>query len=148
MFVPLIEIALFIEIGGLIGLWSTLLIVTLTAMIGTLLLRQQGFMVLRQFNEASKELKNPLNPIIDAVMILIAGVFLLTPGFFTDAVGFSFLIPSFRHLVFQHVFFKFFNDHSHNHSTNYSANDDIIDADFEEIDLPDHSSRTSGWKND
>ena len=143
LLVPLIEIALFIKIGGLIGLWQTLIVVALTAIVGSLLLRQQGFLVLRQFNEASTEFKNPFNPIVDAVMILVAGIFLLTPGFFTDALGFSFLIPSIRQLIFQHIFLKFLKNHSHIYSTHPSAGDNIIDAEFEEIDFPDHSSHTS-----
>jgi len=148
LLVPLIEIALFIKIGGLIGLWQTLIIVAFTAIIGSLLLCQQGFVVLRQFNETSTVFKNPFNTIVNALMILVAGIFLLTPCFFTDALGFSFLIPSIRQLIFQHIFLKFLKNHSYIYSTHSSASDNIIDAEFEEVDFPEHSPQAYRWKND
>ncbi|MGI9372477.1 MAG: FxsA family protein [Hyphomicrobiales bacterium] len=94
--VPLIEIALFIQIGSIIGLWPTLLTVIGTAVLGTWLLRQQGFAVLQQAQEASARNELPVEPIIHGVFLLIAGLLMLTPGFFTDAIGFLLLIPPLR----------------------------------------------------
>ncbi|WP_375260117.1 FxsA family protein [Citreimonas sp.] len=100
LLVPLIEIALFIQVGGLIGLWPTLAIVILTAIAGTWLVRAQGRMAIGRLRSSFERLDNPSEPLADAAMILISGALLLTPGFFTDAVGFALLAPPVRHAVF------------------------------------------------
>lgn len=97
--VPLIEIALFIQVGGLFGLWPTLLIVILTAMAGTYLVRSQGAMALKDLQKSFQGFGDPSEPLVHGAMILFAGALLLTPGFFTDAVGFLLLLPGFRRFV-------------------------------------------------
>ncbi len=99
--IPLIEIALFIQIGGVIGLGWTLAIVVLTAVIGSWLVRQQGSMALRQLQQSFHALNDPTEPLAHGAMILFSGALLLTPGFFTDAVGFSLLVPPVRRWVFR-----------------------------------------------
>ena len=94
--VPLIEIALFIQVGGLIGLWPTLLIVVLTAVAGTALVRSQGSRALSDLQRSFSDLSDPSEALAHGAMILVSGALLLTPGFFTDAVGFAFLVPSVR----------------------------------------------------
>ena len=94
--VPIIEIALFIQVGGWLGLWPTLLIVVLTALAGTMLLRSQGMAALARLNDSLNTGQNPVDPIVHGAMILAAGLLLLTPGFFTDGVGFALLIPPVR----------------------------------------------------
>lgn len=94
--IPLIEIALFIQIGGAIGLWPTLAIVVLTAIIGTWAVRSQGLGALARLQAALERGGDPATPLIEGVLILIAGVLLLTPGFFTDALGFALLLPPVR----------------------------------------------------
>lgn len=94
--VPILEIALFIQVGGLIGLWPTLAIVVLTAFAGTVLVRGQGLQTLRQLQANLAEGRDPVSPIAHGALILVAGVLLLTPGFFTDAVGLSLLVPQIR----------------------------------------------------
>ncbi len=94
--VPLIEIALFIQIGGWLTLWPTLALVVITAVIGTALVRRQGLQVLRDAQRALDELGDPLAPLAHGAMILFAGALLLTPGFLTDAFGFVLLIPAVR----------------------------------------------------
>ncbi len=94
--VPIIEIGLFIQIGSLIGLWPTLATVVLTAVVGTWLLRQQGFAALAQAREATRQQRFPVEPVIHGIFLLIAGLLLLTPGFFTDAIGFVLLVPPLR----------------------------------------------------
>jgi len=101
--VPLIEIALFVQVGGLIGLWPTLVIVVLTAMLGTWLVRTQGRMAMGQLQRAFSELDDPTEPLAHGAMILLAGALLLTPGFFTDAVGFALLMPPVRVAVFRYL---------------------------------------------
>ncbi|NNK77594.1 MAG: FxsA family protein, partial [Litoreibacter sp.] len=85
--VPIVEIALFIQIGGLIGLWPTLGIVILTAILGTILVRSQGLMALAQVRDNLNELRDPTESLAHGAMILASGLLLLTPGFFTDFVG-------------------------------------------------------------
>ena len=101
--VPIIEIALFIQIGGEIGLLSTLGIVIATAFLGTYLVRKQGLNALSQLKNNVETLENPIAPLAHGIMILLAGALLLTPGFFTDAVGFSLLVPNIRIWLFERV---------------------------------------------
>lgn len=101
--VPLIEIALFIQVGGFIGLWPTLLIVILTAILGSWLVRSQGLLALGQVKQSFNEVRDPTEPLAHGAMILFSGALLLTPGFFTDSVGFALLIPAVRAAVFRWV---------------------------------------------
>ena len=101
--VPLIEIALFIQIGGAIGLWSTLGIVILTAVIGTFLVRTQGALAMNNLRRSFGTLSDPSEPLAHGAMILVSGALLLTPGFFTDAVGFALLVPAVRSAVFKYL---------------------------------------------
>jgi len=97
--VPLIEIALFIQVGGAIGLWWTLAIVIFTAILGTRLIRAQGIMAMNDLRSSFSEMRDPTEPLAHGAMILIAGALLLTPGFVTDAIGFLCLIPVTRQAV-------------------------------------------------
>lgn len=94
--VPIAEIATFIQVGGLIGLWPTLLAIVVTALLGVALLRQQGLSTLSQAQAARERGEFPIEPIIHGLFLLVAGAFLLTPGFITDAAGFILLVPSIR----------------------------------------------------
>lgn len=101
--VPLIEIALFIQVGGLIGLWPTLAIVILTAIAGTYLVKQQGARAMNDLRSSFSDLRDPSEPLAHGAMILVSGVLLLTPGFFTDALGFALLVPGFRSAVMRYL---------------------------------------------
>jgi UPF0716 protein FxsA len=94
--VPIIEIALFIQVGGWIGLWPTLAIVVLTALAGTILVRTQGIQTLHRLQTNLAEGRDPVGPIAHGALILAAGLLLLTPGFFTDAVALALLVPPVR----------------------------------------------------
>jgi UPF0716 protein FxsA len=149
--IPLIEIALFIQIGGAIGLGSTLLVVVLTALLGTFLVRNQGRIALANLQRSFSELNDPTEPLAHGAMILVSGALLLTPGFFTDAVGFALLIPPVREAVYRYlrgrVRVQSFSMGASTHSQTHShGRDDIIDGDFVEID-PDKrpTHRPSGW---
>lgn len=145
LIVPLIEIALFIQVGGLIGLWSTLLVVVLTAVLGAYLVRSQGLAVLNQLRGSFEELRDPTEPIAHGAMVLFSGALLLTPGFFTDAVGFALMVPAIRSAVFRY-FRARINVQTVNFGSRHSPEKDetIIDADF--IDLDDTGTKgPSGW---
>ncbi|MEP2531674.1 FxsA family protein [Shimia sp.] len=138
--VPLIEIALFIQVGGLIGLWPTLGIVLLTAIAGTWLVRTQGVMAIGNLQRSFSELNDPTEPLAHGAMILIAGALLLTPGFFTDSVGFALLMPPVRMAVFgylrKRVSVKSFSMGATSQTQRPSARADIIDGEFSEVETP------------
>lgn len=97
--VPLIEIALFIEVGGRIGLWPTMALIFATAAIGTALLRHQGLSVVADARQSVERGKPPVRALLDGVCLVIAGALLLTPGFFTDLAGALLLISPIRHIL-------------------------------------------------
>lgn len=97
--VPLIELALLIKIGAVIGVWPTIALVILTAVVGTTVLRHQGLQTLQRLNDAMQNGEPPVGPVIDGVFLLMAGGFLLTPGILTDAVGFALLVPPVRRFI-------------------------------------------------
>lgn len=95
--VPAIELYLMIEVGSRIGAFSTILLVLLTALIGGLLVRTQGFAVALRVREMLDRGELPAEAMLEGVLLLIAGALLLLPGFVTDALGFFLLIPPLRH---------------------------------------------------
>jgi len=101
--VPIVEIALFIQVGGWLGLWPTLAIVIATAMLGTYLVKRQGLAELARIQNSLNTLDNPTRPLAHGAMILASGLLLLTPGFFTDAMGFALLVPKVRDAVMSQV---------------------------------------------
>lgn len=94
--VPVIEIVLFIQIGGLIGTWPTVAIVILTALIGATLVRRQGLEVLARLQRELQAGIVPASALAEGAMLMAAGLLLLTPGFFTDTLGFALLMPPVR----------------------------------------------------
>lgn len=94
--VPIVEIALFIKIGGLIGVWPTIAIVIATALAGAALLRRQGLATLRSARASLAENRFPIDEVFDGLCLAVAGVLLLTPGFFTDVVGLLLFVPPVR----------------------------------------------------
>lgn len=101
--VPIIEIGLFIQVGGFLGLWPTLAIVILTALVGTTLMRAQGMAALKKLQTNIESGGNPADPIANGAFILIAGLLLLTPGFFTDTLGLLLLVPPVRQALIRNV---------------------------------------------
>lgn len=101
--VPLAEIAAFILIGGEIGLAWTLVMVVVTAVIGSALLRIQSFAVLNKIRADMDGGRVPGAAIGHGVMILVAGILLLTPGFVTDAVGFLLFVPGVRSAIWRFI---------------------------------------------
>ena len=148
--VPLIEIGLFIQIGGAIGLWETLAIVVLTAVLGTWLLRTQGLMALSNLQRSFGELRDPTEPLAHGAMILFSGALLLTPGFFTDTVGFLLLIPAVRSGVFKYLRSRvnvqsFSTSQAHN-PYQREPEGDVINGEFHEVEPPKKPTHeTSGW---
>ena len=105
--VPLIEIGLFIQVGGAIGMLWTLGLVVATAVAGTALLRQQGRGTIRRARAQLAKNTLPLAEAFDGVMLIVSGALLLTPGFLTDALGGLLLIPLVRRFVREFVIRRF-----------------------------------------
>ncbi|QDZ01850.1 membrane protein FxsA [Nitratireductor mangrovi] len=103
LIVPMLEIAAFVVIGGRIGVAATLAIVVLTALVGSILLRVQGFGLLRRIQEETDQGRVPKREVVHGAMILFAGLLLLLPGFVTDAVGFTLFIPAIRDAIWGFV---------------------------------------------
>ncbi|MBL4806580.1 MAG: FxsA family protein [Rhodobacteraceae bacterium] len=97
--VPTIEIGLFIQVGGFIGIWPTLAIVIVTAFIGSSLIRVQGRATLEALKNSVNSGANPAFFMAHGALILVAGVLLLTPGFFTDATGLLLMVPPIRSAI-------------------------------------------------
>ena len=92
--IPLIEVILFITIGKHIGLLNTIIIILITGIIGAFLVKNQGITILNKAAEEIKLNKIPIFSIFEGIAVFVAGAFLLTPGFFTDCIGFAvFLKP-------------------------------------------------------
>jgi UPF0716 protein FxsA len=98
---PIIEIALFIKVGQVIGLWPTLAVVIGAALLGGALLRQQGLAVLMQLRGNVAAGKLPGQTIADAALIGVAAVLLILPGFLSDVVGLSLLVPPIRAWIYK-----------------------------------------------
>ncbi|MFK5920777.1 MAG: FxsA family protein [Verrucomicrobiota bacterium] len=101
--VPVLELVLFMTLGKSIGIFPTFGIILLTGFLGAWLTRLQGMRALLSYQQALNEGRLPHEEIIDGLIILVAGAVLLTPGFLTDAVGFSLLIPGVRAVVKKHL---------------------------------------------
>ena len=156
--VPIAEIAILVYVGQNIGWLWTALIVILTAFMGTWLLRQQGFGVMARATEVLASGRMPVEPVIEGMCLLFAGVFLLTPGLLTDAVGFLLLVPDIRIAVAKWTLKKMlqsgsihvsvFGEQSNknhgaedtpHHETHRYEEGPVIDGEFERVD--EHSVR-------
>ena len=130
---PIIEISIFIQVGGFVGTFNTVLIIFLTAAVGVYFVRQQGF---RTFQKITVELQNqqiPVQGMFDGLVILIAGILLVTPGFLTDIIGFLGLVPQTRVFLLAMVKKIFFQRYSNAQKQYKKDMNETIDGDFIEI---------------
>lgn len=136
--VPLIEIALFVTVGGWLTLWPTLAIVLLTGVLGAGLVRWQGMGVLRDLQRAQQDMSDPLSPLAHGALILLGGFLLILPGFFTDTLGALLMIPPLRRLLIRLVVSRIRIDRfaGAGFAGRRQPADDWVDAEFEEI-VPD-----------
>lgn len=104
--IPILEIYLLFQVGGIIGAGWTILIVIGTAVLGASLLRQQGLATWSRLNQSMAQGQLPPTFLVEGILLLISGAFLLTPGFFTDGVGFLFLMPPVRKAIASYLLHK------------------------------------------
>jgi UPF0716 protein FxsA len=94
--VPLIEMVVLIQVGGLIGAIPTVALVVLTATLGIWLLKLEGLATLARVQQKLDQGQIPETELLEGLMLLVGGALLLTPGFITDAMGFTCLLPGLR----------------------------------------------------
>ena len=107
--VPIAELAVIIQVGQEIGVWWTIAILIADSILGAMLMRSQGRLAWRRFNEALQAGRPPAREVLDGVLVIFGGAFLLTPGFITDIFGAIFLIPPTRAVV-RRLLVKRFSD--------------------------------------
>lgn len=148
--IPLLEITLFIQVGGAIGLGWTLAIVIATAVLGAWMVRSQGTQAMVNLRTSFSSLQDPTEPLAHGAMILFSGALLLTPGFFTDFIGFALLIPGVRSAVYRYarsrVNVQSFQMGPDGPQRQHPRGDRVIDGEFEEVDLDIPPRKgPSGW---
>ena len=145
---PIVEIAILINVSEQIGGWYTVAIVILTAFAGAHLVRQQGLSTLMQAQQKMQAGAMPGQEMAEGLLLVIAGVLLVTPGFVTDGIGFLLSLPMTRPLIakglVKHLSLQVINPsfngnfsqqhHQQPHST--SQSEDIIEGEFERKDKP------------
>jgi len=146
---PLVEIGLFVEIGGRLGLWATLGLVLGTAMLGISVLRSQGVRAQANLRAAMQGFGTPGTPLAHEALILVAGGLLILPGFLTDVLGLLLLLPPLRSLMIARLSKRVVVQ---GFATRPQADpfadpgQTVIDGDFLEIDPKNSSLRgPSGW---
>ncbi len=93
---PIVEIALLVQVGGMIGGWNTIAIVIITAALGAFLVKREGLQTLQTAQLKMQRQEMPARELTEGLLLLVAGVLLVTPGFVTDAVGFFLVLPPSR----------------------------------------------------
>lgn len=101
LIVPLTEIALFVVIGQAIGFWPTVLGIIVIAIIGSAIIRRQGLWLLAEIRQTMGHGQLPARALADAMLVTIAGVLMVVPGYFTDTIGLLLLIPPLRHWLYR-----------------------------------------------
>jgi len=157
--IPIAEIALFIVIGGQIGVLWTFVMILVTAVIGSILLRVQGFQIVNKLREETNAGNIPGKELGHGAMILVAGVLLLTPGFLTDGIGFLLFLPPFRSLIWTFLasriqFIDPVNPHGRGPFGDFrnrpGQQEDVVDLDPDDFsDLEEREpNEKSPWRND
>jgi UPF0716 protein FxsA len=136
----LLEIMVLMTVSDVIGNWETVLLVILTALIGSTLLKQQGWSTLAKAQQSIAEDKTPAKEMLEGVVILVSGILLITPGFITDGIGLLGLMPWSRSYFINHIFAKnaervfsrqsVFIHRTRNAQTKNSINDEPIEGEF------------------
>lgn len=124
--IPLIEIALFVTVGGAIGLWGTLAFVVLSAVLGIIVLKGVAMTGAVSLSPDMEEMRDPLSPLAHRVMLVIAGGMLLLPGFLTSAVGFLLLIPPLRQMIITLISKRF-------HAAGGMVQSTVIEGDWRDV---------------
>ncbi|MBL4797250.1 MAG: FxsA family protein [Oleispira sp.] len=101
--IPLIELAVILKVNSFIGIGWTLGLIIITAFVGVKLLRRQGISTLLRANQKMQQGQIPAQELAEGFLLALAGALLLTPGFVTDAIGFTLLVPATRRVLVHRV---------------------------------------------
>ncbi len=101
--IPIIEIAVLMQVGAILGVWPTIAIVIFTAWLGANNVKQQGIATIQSLQHKMAQGEQPSDEIVAGLLLLVAGVLLVTPGFVTDIFGLSLLVPQFRTMLINSV---------------------------------------------
>lgn len=147
---PLIEIALFVTVGGWLGLWLTLAIVLGTGTFGVMVIRWQGVHAVDGLRRAVQLRRDPMGQVADSALVVLAGVLLILPGFLTDSCGLLLLVPPVRRLMVQGLSARVRVDTAGTGAGMRRSGPDVIDGEFFEIgqELPEDAPTgrpPSGW---
>ncbi len=142
--VPLLELALLIEVGGRIGALPTIALCLLTAAMGGILVRSQGGRVIATLKRQLDHGRLPVEEAFHGLCILAAGLLLLTPGFVTDAIGFALLVPPLRRLLYEFLRRRVEAGIVDLEEPPGRREPPVIDVDYEEID-EERPPRGRGW---
>ena len=132
--VPLVEIFLLIKVGSLVGAPWTIALVVLTALVGAWLVRLQGLSALNRVRQSATRGELPALELLEGLFLLAAGALLLTPGFFTDIVGFACLTPSLRRSLVRLAVRRFSSIHPGSTSPNPTQGNSSIETDYRRLD--------------
>jgi UPF0716 protein FxsA len=149
---PIIEIALLVQVGGVIGGWNTILLVLASAFIGAYFVRREGVNTLKTAQHKMQSNELPGQEMLEGLMLVVAGVLLVTPGFITDVFGLALVLPPSRkwfahklkkHLSMQIVSGASFNAHQQYHSTSHASKqeDDVIEGEYQDKSDTDKNNR-------
>lgn len=133
LLLPLVEIALFVQLGGVIGLWPTLGLVVASALLGVAVLRHQGIRLQQGLREAAMGLRDPLAPVAEGAAVFAAGLLLLIPGFLTDLLALPLLLPPLRRRLLATLARRSGLRDGAAAGTRDARGDVILDADYVEI---------------
>lgn len=97
--VSLLEIFVLLKVGSFLGAWPTVILVVITALIGSALVRSQGLQLVQQLQQRLAQGEMPGQQLIEGIMLIITGVLLVTPGFVTDLCGLLLLQPAIRSAI-------------------------------------------------
>ncbi|MFT4014495.1 MAG: FxsA family protein [Paracoccus sp. (in: a-proteobacteria)] len=100
---PIVEIALFIQVGGAIGVLPTIALVLLSSVLGVAVMRRQGQVAALDMQRAMQEFRNPAQPMAQGALVMVAGLLLVVPGLFTTALGLLLLVPGMRSLILRRM---------------------------------------------
>jgi len=146
LLIPFVEIGVFIAVGEEIGLFTTLALAFLTAILGGAIIRYQGLQTFLSFQNSMRGGAMPVQEIFDGFCLVAAGALLITPGFVTDTIGFLLLVPKIRAvlrtLIGKHMEMRAnYTEYRGGPRPGRGPEGDVIDADYEDLSEKDSTKR-------
>ncbi len=143
--VPMVEIYFLIKVGSMFGASWTILLVVLTAVIGAALVKAQGFSTFARVQQQIRAGQVPAMEMTEGLFLLVAGALLLTPGFFTDAIGFACLTPPLRRGVIRYAMKRSLMRSADNTSAQSNHTEGSIEGEYRQVNdkgIPTNQTKT------